>query len=140
MSRLNSFLNGLRVIDVSAHLPGPFASLLLSDMGADVVKVQPPQGDGRCPLGPCDPGGPPALCADVAVHFTGLRLSECEARFAGADCCLSPVLDLAEALHGAHHQARGVVRSGPDGGLQALFPVLVDGQPPALRSDMTARE
>jgi len=31
MSRLNSFLCGLRVIDVSAYLPGPLASLLLSN-------------------------------------------------------------------------------------------------------------
>jgi crotonobetainyl-CoA:carnitine CoA-transferase CaiB-like acyl-CoA transferase len=357
MSRLNSFLDGLRVVDVSAYLPGPFASLLLADMGADVVKVEPPQGDGMLSLGPRDATGKPlfhaalnagktvrridlksadgkrefldlldtadvliegfrpgamdrlglgyealrarnpglifcsisgygasgplaqaaghdgnylalagvlhrnghpprffdppvadltsslfaalailgavqgrrrdgrgchidlaiadvamplqlfeiaahsatghvpqpettylnggaayyrvyatadarhvvlgavetkfwasfceaadrpdwiarqteplpqhALIAELTAFFASLRLTECEARFADADCCLSPVLDLAEALHGAHHRARGVVRTVPDGGLQALFPALVDGQPPAGRSNRT---
>ncbi len=81
-----------------------------------------------------------ALIADVAAFFANLRLAECEARFAGIDCCLSPVLDLAEALQGAHYHARGVVRAGADGGLQALFAALADGTPPAPRSEMRVRE
>jgi alpha-methylacyl-CoA racemase len=85
------------------------------------------------------------LIADVAAFFASLRLAECEIRFAAADCCVTPVLDLAEALRSTHHRARGVVRGGPDGGLQALFPALVDGQPPAARPEfqvieMKARE
>ncbi|MEA2743478.1 MAG: alpha-methylacyl-CoA racemase [Acetobacteraceae bacterium] len=55
MSLLSTFLQGLRVVDVSAYLPGPMASLLLADMGADVAKVEPPQGDG---------GQPPAVRLD----------------------------------------------------------------------------
>lgn len=42
---LNEFLKGLRVLDLSQYLPGPFATRLLADMGADVVKVEPPAGD-----------------------------------------------------------------------------------------------
>lgn len=38
-------LSGLRVIDTSAFLAGPFAGALLADWGADVVKVEPPAGD-----------------------------------------------------------------------------------------------
>jgi crotonobetainyl-CoA:carnitine CoA-transferase CaiB-like acyl-CoA transferase len=37
-------LNGLRVLDLSRLLPGPFATLVLADLGADVVKVEDPQG------------------------------------------------------------------------------------------------
>jgi crotonobetainyl-CoA:carnitine CoA-transferase CaiB-like acyl-CoA transferase len=37
-------LDGLRVLDLSRLLPGPFCSLLLADMGADVVKIEDPQG------------------------------------------------------------------------------------------------
>jgi alpha-methylacyl-CoA racemase len=81
-----------------------------------------------------------ALIADVATFFASLPLAECEARFANVDCCLSPVLDLAEALHSTHHRTRRVVRSTTDGGLQVLFPALVDGQPPAPRNEMTVRE
>ena len=39
------FLDGVRVIDLSQYIPGPFATRQLSDLGADVIKVEPPAGD-----------------------------------------------------------------------------------------------
>ncbi|RFC62304.1 CoA transferase [Fulvimarina endophytica] len=38
-------LEGIRVIDVSQVMAGPFACMLLGDLGADVIKVEPPTGD-----------------------------------------------------------------------------------------------
>jgi crotonobetainyl-CoA:carnitine CoA-transferase CaiB-like acyl-CoA transferase len=38
-------LAGVRVLDFSALLPGPFAAAILGDLGADVLKVEPPAGD-----------------------------------------------------------------------------------------------
>ena len=38
-------LAGVRVLDFSVLLPGPFATLMLGDLGADVIKVEPPGGD-----------------------------------------------------------------------------------------------
>lgn len=42
---LKRFLEGVRVLDLSQYLPGPFATRMLADMGADVIKVEPPGGE-----------------------------------------------------------------------------------------------
>jgi crotonobetainyl-CoA:carnitine CoA-transferase CaiB-like acyl-CoA transferase len=45
-------LDGIRVIDASRVLAGPFATMLLADLGADVIKVEPPAGDETRQWGP----------------------------------------------------------------------------------------
>ncbi len=52
MSSLAGLLDGLRVIDLTRNLPGPFGTRLLADLGAEVIKVEPPEGDPTRPLAP----------------------------------------------------------------------------------------
>lgn len=45
-------LDGIRIVDFSQIAAGPLATMLLADMGADVIKVEPPAGDVGRTLGP----------------------------------------------------------------------------------------
>lgn len=45
MSAAGAPLSGVRVIEVGHMLAGPYCGMLLADMGAEVIKVEPPEGD-----------------------------------------------------------------------------------------------
>lgn len=74
MSRLNGFLRGVRVLDLTRHLPGPLAALLLADMGAEVLKIEPPDGDGMREMGPRRADGRSAYFAIVNAGKTARRM------------------------------------------------------------------
>jgi CoA:oxalate CoA-transferase len=59
-------LAGIRVLDLTRVLAGPFATMLLADLGAEVVKVErPPGGDDARHFGPFLPSGESAYFASI---------------------------------------------------------------------------
>jgi len=49
-------LKGIRVLEYAQYVAGPFAGMLLADLGAEVVKIEPPGGDAYRHLDPFAPG------------------------------------------------------------------------------------
>src|SRR6266849_7266914 len=41
----DNIFSGLKVLDLASFIAGPGAGVILSDFGADVIKVEPPRGD-----------------------------------------------------------------------------------------------
>ncbi len=55
-----SALSDIRVVDLTHFIAGPYATKLLADYGAEVIKIEPPWGEGGRKLGPFRADGVPA--------------------------------------------------------------------------------
>lgn len=66
-SKAAGALAGLRVVDASRILGGPYCGQVLGDHGADVLKIEPPQGDDTRTW------GPPFSADGVASYYMGLN-------------------------------------------------------------------
>lgn len=74
MARLNQFLKGIKVLDLSQYIPGPMASLMLADMGAEVLKIEPPGGDEMQRLGPRDAQDEPVFYKAINAGKSARRM------------------------------------------------------------------
>ena len=61
-------LHGVRVLDLSAYIAGPYGCALLADQGADVIKIEPPVGDNLRKY--------PSTLADESRAFVGVNRSK----------------------------------------------------------------
>ncbi|MGB0670627.1 MAG: CaiB/BaiF CoA transferase family protein [Rhodospirillales bacterium] len=91
---LNTFLSGIRVLDLSQYLPGPFATQQLADMGADVIKVEPPKRD---PLY-YGLGGDETFSADYQVMNAGKRICVLDLKTEEAKATFTRMLGRADVL------------------------------------------
>jgi crotonobetainyl-CoA:carnitine CoA-transferase CaiB-like acyl-CoA transferase len=83
-------LSGVRVVDLSRVLAGPYCTMVLADLGADVIKVERPQGgDETRTWGPPFAGGEAAyyLSVNRGKRSCALDLSQEEGRTLALDLC-----------------------------------------------------
>ena len=68
-------LDGVRVLDMSRVLAGPLCCMMLGDHGADVIKVEPPQGDETRTWGPPFVDGQSAYYLNINRNKRGIALN-----------------------------------------------------------------
>ena len=67
VSQPNGPLTGIRVADFSRVLAGPHATMILADLGADVIKIEAPEGDGTRQW------SPPVNAVGQSTYFAGVN-------------------------------------------------------------------
>lgn len=138
-------LDGVTVVDLSRHLPGPFASRELLELGARVIRLLPPGGDPMADLAPAwheainagkeivlldlktEPEQGRALCADADVVLESFRPGVVERLGVGPDDLPESVVYC--SLTGFGSGGRHVNRAGHDLNYLGWAGVLADTAP-----------
>lgn len=72
---MSGALEGVRVIDLTRDVAGPYASLLLASQGADVIKLEPPGGDPSRTFGPFPHDEPHPERSGLFLHLNRYKRS-----------------------------------------------------------------
>ena len=88
-------LNGIRVLDLTAVILGPFGAQILGDLGADVIKIESPDGDNMRPIAPLAAPGLSALFANNNRNKRSVRL---DLKSAGGRLALQKLIPTADVL------------------------------------------
>ena len=115
-------LQGLRVVEVAQNLAGPFCARILGDLGADVVKVEPPGGDAARGWGPPFHQGVGTI---FAFANTGKRSVTLDLDTDAGRRALTRLVETADVLVDALRPGSLARRGFDDEALEALNPRLV---------------
>lgn len=88
-------LSGVRVLDLSQYIPGPYAAQVLADLGAEVVKLEPPAGD---PMRHFDPPDADGLAASYKLVNAGKRVIRVDLKSAAGQAALAQLLGAVDVL------------------------------------------
>lgn len=125
-------LGGLRVIDLASVVMGPYACQILGDLGAEVIKIEPPAGDMTRRTLPQRNPGMGALALNVNRNKRSLAL---DLKTAAGRAVLDDLLDTADVLV-TNMRPGALERLGLDPGRVAgRFPRLVQVRAQGFRSD-----
>lgn len=101
-------LSGYRIIDLSTVVLGPFATQMLGDLGADIIKVEPPEGDVMRHAGPHRSPGMGPIYLTINRNKRAMTL---DLRKPAAKKALNRLIESADAL--IHNiRAAGIERLG----------------------------
>lgn len=92
---LRDCLAGFRILDLSQYLPGPFSTQILADLGAEVVKIEPPAGDPMRHFGPLDGDG---ISVFYKLVNAGKRVVELDLKSSEGHAALIALVGRADGL------------------------------------------
>jgi crotonobetainyl-CoA:carnitine CoA-transferase CaiB-like acyl-CoA transferase len=96
-------LEGLRILDLSSVILGPYATQILGDLGAEIIKVEPPEGDSMRPVAPV---AVPSLSAIFANFNRNKRSVVLDLKTDAGRAALMKLIPTADAfVHNMRQQA-----------------------------------
>jgi crotonobetainyl-CoA:carnitine CoA-transferase CaiB-like acyl-CoA transferase len=96
-------LKGLRILDLTSVILGPYATQILGDLGAEIVKVEPPEGDSMRPVAP---QAAPGLSAIFANCNRNKRSVVLDLKTEAGKAALSKLIPTADAfVHNMRQEA-----------------------------------
>jgi crotonobetainyl-CoA:carnitine CoA-transferase CaiB-like acyl-CoA transferase len=88
-------LKGVRILDLTSVILGPYATQILGDLGADVIKIEPPEGDSMRPVAPV---GAPGISAIFANNNRNKRSVALDLKTEAGKAALMKLLPTADAI------------------------------------------
>jgi len=119
-------LQGIRVLELGDYISAPYCARALGDLGAEVIKIEPPGGDSSRRNGPF-PGGPPDPDASGLYLFlnTGKRGITLDINTSTGQEMFLRLLEDADVLVESNRQGKLEALGLDYGSLKDLFPQLV---------------